>query len=140
MQKPKMNWYKKAKFGDPVPHNDELQTLVQSLKTQYTGLELYAYVTNSGYVEIAQIRVPEENRNQGIGTKVIQSIKNLAQSINLPVVVRPEAESKKKKRLDDFYRGLDFVHNKGRKKDYQLSTPFAPTMYWKPPVPNQDNP
>ena len=127
-----MNWYKKAKFGNPVPHDDELQAIVKSLQSTYPGLELYAYVTNSGYVEVAQIRVPPENRNQGIGTKVMQVIKDFAQSINLPVVVRPEAESRKKKKLDDFYKNLGFIHNKGRKKDYQLSTPFAPTMYWKP--------
>ena len=94
-----MNWYKKSKFGDPIPHNDELQTLTKSLEAKYPGLQLYAFVTK-GYLEIAQIIVPPENRNQGIGTNVIQTIKNFAQSINLPIIIRPEAASRKKKKLD----------------------------------------
>lgn len=128
-----MNWYKKAQFGRPIPHNDELQALTESLEGKYPGLQLHAFVSCSGYVEISLIRVlPIENRNQGIGTKVIQAIKDFAQSINLPVVLRPSAESRKKKKLDDFYRNLDFVHNKGRKRDHRLDTLFAPTMSWKP--------
>jgi len=127
-----MNWYKKAQFGQPIPHNDELQALTESLEGKYPGLQLHAFVSRSGYVEISLIRVLLENRNQGIGTEVIQAIKDFAQSINLPVVLRPSAESRKIKKLDNFYRNLDFVHNKGRKRDYGLATPFAPTMYWKP--------
>ena len=135
-----MNWYKKANQinnpQDPQDPQDEeisnqLQEIVNNLTNQYEGLDLYAWYGN-GYIEIAKIEIPPEKRNQGIGHKVIETIKNFADNINKAVVVRPEPQQGKKKKLDNFYKDLGFIKNKGRNTDYQLSSPFAPTMYWKP--------
>ena len=38
----------------------------------------------------------------------------------------------KKQALERFYKDLDFVKNKGRNIDFQLSSPISTTMYWKP--------
>jgi len=122
-----MNWYKIAQ----PDYKKELDKLVAQLKSEYPGLDLFVYITPT-QVEIANIVVPLEKRNQGIGHKVIKAIQQFAQKIQLPIVLRPEAEHGKKKKLDNFYRDLGFIHNKGRNKDYQLSTPFAASMYWKP--------
>jgi len=120
-----MHWYKKSQ-------TDELQVLRQKLKTQYPGLELDLWKKNNNSVELASIEVPQELRNQGIGTDVIQQIKDYAQKNNLSIVLRPEPNKGKKGALDRFYRRLDFIPNKGRNMDYTLSAPFAKTMYWKP--------
>lgn len=111
-----------------------LKELVSDLKGKFSGLDLEAWVTRSGYIELAAIKVPKEQQGQGIGHAVVQSIKDFAQSVELPVVLRPEAEPRKKKKLMDFYSDLGFVKNKGRGYDPRLSSPFSATMYWKPNI------
>ena len=128
-----MSWYSLSQsFGKEVPHNEELQILTRNLEAQYPGLDLYTFVSKQGYVELSQLNVPKEQRNQGIGHIVVQTIKDFAQKIGFPVVLRPEAEARKKSKLDNFYKDLGFIHNKGRNRDYTLDTPFASSMFWKP--------
>ncbi len=107
-----------------------LENLTQSLKTQY-GIELY--VTQNAYqIHIHEIKVPEQKRNQGIGTKVIQAIQQYAQSVNLPITLSPEPESRQKGNLERFYRSLGFKPNKGKSKDYSISSFFGTTWLWRP--------
>ena len=122
-------------FGEAHPLQSQIDQLEQSLESQFPGLDLDIWVTRGGYIELARINVPKDMRNQGIGHQVMQTLKNFAQSVNLPIVLRPEPEPRKKKKLMDFYKDVDFVKNKGRNEDYRLSTPFAPSMYWKPKDP-----
>ena len=93
-----MNWYKTSQI-----QNSQLETLRQNLKQQYPGLELDSRETSTGYIELAQISLPTEMQNQGIGTKIIQQIQALADSIGKAIVVRPEADKGKKGKLDRFY-------------------------------------
>ena len=124
-----MGWYNLLK----ISNNIELQNLRNSLKSKYPGLELDVWERQSdGVVEIAHIIVPKDMRSGGIGTAVIKEIQEYAKSLGKPIVLSPSPEKRKKKSLDDFYKNLGFVTNKGRKMDYQLSTPFSRTMYWKP--------
>jgi GNAT superfamily N-acetyltransferase len=134
-----MTWYKKIKISSifSLPEEDkqimnELNDLIITLESQYEGLQLQAHLSSGGYILIAEIKVPKELRGQGIGSSVIEEIKNFAQKYNKEIVLTPQPEKGKKKALDRFYRNLDFIHNKGRKKRYDLSSPFGPTMYWSP--------
>jgi GNAT superfamily N-acetyltransferase len=125
-----MNWYRKAQDKESI--NKEIDSLVKSLEAQYPGLELWVYFASGNFIELGQIRLPPEMQDKGIGHKVVKAIQEFAQRLGVPVVLRPEADPGKKKKLFDFYKELGFVHNKGRNRDYRLSTPFAPTMHWKP--------
>ena len=125
-----MNWYKKAEQYDEI--QNQIQSLTDSLKSQYTGLELDMWYTNSGYIELSKIALPPEMQNQGFGHQIINAIQELARQLNVPIVLRPDAEKGKKGSLNRFYKDLDFVLNKGRNADFRLSSPFASTMYWKP--------
>ena len=120
------NWYKLA------DNNSELSNLVSSLESEYPGLDLSVSISKSGYIEIANISLPKEMRNRGFGTIIINKIKDFANKLKLPIVLRPEAEIGKKHKLLNFYKNLGFVENKGRSIDYNLSSPFSRTMYWKP--------
>ena len=123
-----MSWYSLFK----IANNIELQNLRNSLKSKYPGLILDVWERQSdGVIEIAQIVVPKDMRSSGIGTSVIKEIQEYAKSLRKPIVLSPSPEKRKKKSLDDFYKNLGFIPNKGRKMDYQLSTPFSKTMYWK---------
>lgn len=110
----------------------ELEQLNKALEAQYPGLSLSVY-ENEYKVYISEIRLKPEMQNQGIGTAVIKRLQEYATKIGKPVVLHPQADPRKKQKLDDFYKNLGFVDNKGRKTDYRLTEPFARTMFWRPP-------
>ena len=120
-----MNWYKIAQTSN------ELKQLETALEAKYPGLDLYIW-ENKDKIEIAQIRLPKNLQGKGIGSSVIREIQQYAQKIGKVIVLMPAPESRKKKALDNFYKNLGFIANKGRHKDWQLSSFFGPTMYWKP--------
>jgi len=109
-----------------------IQTLVAQLKATYPGLELYVSQTVRD-VHVHEIKVPKEQRDGGIGTKVMQAIQQYAQTLGLPVTLSPQPEPKQKARLLKFYKNLGFYNNQGRRKDYSLGG-FAsgPTWVWRP--------
>lgn len=111
--------------------SDELKLLNDNLESQYPGLALFAY-ENEYRVYVSEIRLPPDMQNKGIGTAVMKKLQEYATKVNKPLVLHPQADPRKKKKLNDFYKGLGFVDNKGRKKNWQISEPFAKTMYWKP--------
>lgn len=112
-------------------NNEALQSLVQRLKGDVPELvDLWAWETDD-YVELAKIEIDPKARNQGIGTKVVEAIKQYASSVGKPVVLTPEPARGKKGALERFYRRSDFIPNKGRNKDFRLSRPFSSTWYWK---------
>ena len=119
------SWYKTAL------ESPELKKLCDDMEEQYRGLSLFAFEDNNK-VYINEIRLPKEMQNQGIGSLVIRKIQEYAQKVGKPVVLHPQPDPRKKKKLYDFYKDLDFVHNKGRNRDYRISEPFANTMYWRP--------
>lgn len=114
--------------------NNDLVRLLRSLMDRYPQLEdLFAY-EDDYKVKLDSIKVKPNFRGQGIGSAVLEELKQFAASVSKPLVLVPEPEKRKKEALDRFYRRAGFVHNKGRNKDYKLSSTFAPTMYWKPPI------
>ncbi|MBT6051352.1 MAG: hypothetical protein HOG49_31510 [Candidatus Scalindua sp.] len=121
-----MNWYKEAKIDQ-----SQIKALEKSLMDRYPGLDLDLWISNVGYVELAVIEVTE-GKNQGVGHKVVEEVKQFAQSIGLPVVLRPSASHGKKQALERFYKDLGFMHNRGKNIDHRYTSPISPTMYWKP--------
>ena len=121
-----MNWYKEAKIDQ-----SQIKALEKSLMDRYPGLDLDLWISNVGYVELAVIEVTE-GKNQGVGHKVVEEVKQFAQSIGLPVVLRPSASHGKKQELERFYKDLGFMHNRGKNIDHRYTSPISPTMYWKP--------
>lgn len=125
-----MNWYKKSKTN--LDLEDELNHLLQSLRDKYPLSKLEAWLPQNHHLELANIEVKPEMRGQGIGHAVIKQIQDFARKHELAITLRPEPKPGKKLALERFYRSLGFQHNKGRTTDYELSSPFASTMYWKP--------
>jgi GNAT superfamily N-acetyltransferase len=119
-----MNWYK---ISSSSP---ELKEIVDKFKTQYPGLDLFVWENNEK-IQLDTIVVPPDMRNKGTGTTVIKELQQYARKVGKPIVLSPAPFKGKKKKLDNFYRKLDFVPNKGRNIDYTLTSPFAKTMYWK---------
>jgi GNAT superfamily N-acetyltransferase len=123
----KLNWYKMA-----MTDQTAVKALEKNLTDRYPGLDLDLWISNSVYVELAVIEVPKEMQGQGIGHKVVEEVKQFAQSVGLPVVLRPSSNPGKKQALERFYKDLGFIYNKGKNRDFRLSSPISTTMYWRP--------
>ncbi len=110
-----------------------LDALLSVISDKHPGLKIYAYEGREK-IELMEIKVPEESRGKGVGTEVIKMIQDYARSVGKPIVLRPEADRGRKGDLERFYRGLGFVHNRGKNTDFVLSSPTSRTMYWRPSV------
>lgn len=142
-----MNWFRIYKTANSKAKKEELESLqgfnfginpaskldelVRHLKSSFPGLDLYVYETLKT-IHVSRINVPKDQRGQGIGSKVLTALKDYARQVSKPLVLVPEAERGKKQALEDFYKSNDFVYNKGRRKDWNITVPFAKSMYWKP--------
>lgn len=80
-------------------------------------------------IYLSKIEVAAGARNQGIGTAAMKELARFADNNNLLILLTPEADGRNKGALRKFYQKLGFVENKGRHRDSQLSSMFAPTMY-----------
>lgn len=110
-----------------------IDNVLSDIGRVHPGVEVKAYET-AHKIELMRIVVPEEMRGGGVGSGIIRTLQDYARSVGKPIVIMPEAERGRKGDLDRFYRGLGFVHNGGRNKDFALSSPLAATMYWRPGV------
>jgi predicted GNAT family acetyltransferase len=108
-----------------------LGAVLSKATEKHPGVQISAY-ENKHNIELMQIKVPEDARGGGIGTEIIKAIQEYARSAGKPIVIRPAAEKGRKGDLERFYKGLGFVHNRGRNVDFTLSSPTASTMYWRP--------
>ena len=79
---------------------------------------------------ISRIVVPENMRNQGIGSQVMNDLITHADDANKMITLTPSKDfgASSVDRLRDFYKQFGFVENKGKNKDYAISD----TMYRKP--------
>lgn len=111
--------------------NSGIESVLSGIEEKYPGVKVQAYETGHK-IEFMQIIVPEDMRGGGVGTEIIRMIQDYARSVGKPIVLRPAAERGRKGDLERFYKGLGFVHNRGRDKDFVLSSPLASTMYWRP--------
>ena len=118
-------WYKFAQS------QDDIQKLVDFFLQKYPGLVLRINEYENK-IKLEKISVPASLRNQGIGTEIINVLKEYSQRVSKPIVLNPEPEKGKKGALQRFYERNEFVDNAGRKKDYDLTDTFSRTMYYKP--------
>jgi GNAT superfamily N-acetyltransferase len=90
------------------------------LKWEPLGVSSYAYAKN-GDITLSEIKVRKDIRNQGLGTKFMEELKEFANQNKLRIILTPSTDfgASSKGRLESFYKGLGFYFNKGRNKDYR---------------------
>lgn len=105
--------------------------LSSQLKQEFPGLKLD--LMGSGQrVTLSRIVMPEDGRNTGAGTKVMQRITAWADQTGTVVALTPSGDfGGSKSRLAEFYKRFGFVDNKGRNRDYEISE----SMYREPDGP-----
>ena len=84
-------------------------------------LELQDNKTDNS-ISVPKIVVPKDQRNTGVGTKVMEEVVEFADKSGKKLVLTPSTSfgGTSVKRLVDFYKGLGFVENKGKNKDFTI--------------------
>lgn len=116
--------------------NDDVQKFRHQLIAQYgdaiEDLYFHLVATQPDVLRLDNIRIKKEFRKQGIGSQIMNALKKFADDHELIITLSPEPEPRYKKKLDQFYRGHGFQPNKGRKKDYRLSSFYGLNMIRRP--------
>jgi GNAT superfamily N-acetyltransferase len=106
-----------------------LMTFERSLKQKYPELEeLHLSGKPDRPVSIHSIRVKSEHQGEGIGTKVLNDVKEYASKHKIPVILTPEADRGKKEKLAQFYKNNGFT----KCKDSRYTSMFGPVLMWSP--------
>ena len=110
MQQLMENWKKFINEGRVA----EIDAIGQEL-----GIEIRVYEYPEGILTLSKIVVPEELRDQGIGSKAMERIIKYADDNGKIIALTPDdAFGGSKTRLIKFYKRFGFVMNKGRNKNY----------------------
>jgi GNAT superfamily N-acetyltransferase len=105
---------------DTPPKND-ISSALTALEAKYPDVKLDVSLGQNG-LTLSRIVVPEGQRNQGVGTAIMEELTTLADSAGLPVALSPSSDfGGSVSRLKDFYSRFGFAPNKGRNKDFSIS-------------------
>jgi|TARA_B110000908_G_C10125511_1_gene389646 hypothetical protein len=101
------------------------QFILQELEDQF-NIELDLY-DNGKYLQLSKIKVKKEDRDKGIGSKVMSRITDYADTQNLKIYLTPSKDfgATSISRLNKFYKNFDFVKNidKSQTKDTMVRQP-----------------
>jgi GNAT superfamily N-acetyltransferase len=102
--------------------NKDLPTLDETITAiKQQGVDIFASEGKSA-INVSKIAVPKDMREQGIGTAAMKSIIDYADATGKTITLSPSADfGGSKPRLIKFYKGLGFVENKGKNKDFAIS-------------------
>ena len=93
--------------------SDALTTIEKNWKRKHPDMKLsFSHSPRSNTIRVDNIRIPKEKQGQGIGSRVIKGISNVAKRNNVPVTLTPEPDKGKKQALDRFYKRHGFTKNK----------------------------
>ena len=106
---------KNIRAKDPQPI--DVQT---KLKSSYPNLIIDIYQNDKNKtITLSRIIVPEDLREQGIGTQFMTDLISLADKLQYKIVLTPDDSfGGSKSRLKDFYKQFGFIHNKGKNRDF----------------------
>tara|TARA_R100000781_G_scaffold73051_2_gene45652 strand:- start:1388 stop:3070 length:1683 start_codon:yes stop_codon:yes gene_type:complete len=110
------------------------KTLLKGLIQKYPNVDLDVYETDKG-LTLSKIVLPKENRNKGVGSKILEDLTSYADKNNLTIGVTPDsAFGGNKDKLKNFYKKFGFRNNKGINKDFT----FRETMVRQPKKTNTE--
>ena len=94
--------------------------ITDSLRAKYPSVDISVAGDNTLY--LGKMVVPKEQRNQGIGTQVMNDLVKQADDIGATVTLSPSADfGGNKEKLKEFYKRFGFVQNTGKNKDFSIS-------------------
>lgn len=115
-------------YSVPMVQQQTAREFAASLRDEFPGLKI-DLMGSGKVVTLSRIIVPNDSRNSGTGTAVMQRLTRWADQNGKTLALSPSGDfGGNKARLGDFYKRFGFVENKGRAKDYEISE----TMYREP--------
>lgn len=95
------------------------------MRAEYPDLKLDIAQGGNGYAVLSRIVLPKGERGKGTGSKIMQSLVDLADELGVPLALTPSADfGGSVARLKKFYEGFGFVPNKGRNRDFETSESY----------------
>lgn len=108
-----------------------IEKFQESIKSKYADqLEAFWISEDDRSIELSNVRIKPESQGQGTGTEILNEIKQYATEAGKPIVLSAEADSRKKAKLDAFYKRNEFDKPSARSKDSSLP---RHTHVWHPP-------
>ncbi|MFQ1632706.1 LPD38 domain-containing protein [Aeromonas veronii] len=109
-----------------------LRDVIKSIRG--SGVTILA-TERGGVINIAKIAVNESERGSGKGTSAMREIMRYADRTSQMIALSPSADfGGNKSRLETFYKGLGFIENKGKNKDFSISESMYRPANEKPSV------
>jgi GNAT superfamily N-acetyltransferase len=105
----------------------------KQLEEKYgVAVDLLGDLESDKPLSLSRIVVPEEKRNQGVGSQVMKEIIEYADRNNKKLALTPSTDfgGESVQMLKDFYKQFGFVENKGNNKDFTIKD----SMYRIPEV------
>lgn len=97
---------------------------ITTLISSYPKLKI-AIRQKDDLVTLDKIIVPDDNRDQGIGTEFMKKLMQIADKHGLLIALTPSSDfGGSKQRLISFYKSLGFEPNKGSKKDFRTKETY----------------
>ena len=103
---------------------------LQAIKEKYGGvLKTWSVYEYDDEISVSLVTVKEDKRGEGYGREVFEALNAYADSTGKTITLTPDSSfGTSKSALIRFYKSLGFVLNKGRNKDYEISS----LMYRRP--------
>ncbi|WP_240621673.1 LPD38 domain-containing protein [Aeromonas rivipollensis] len=96
-----------------------LRDVIKSIRD--SGVTISA-TEKSGVINLVKISVEEHERGNGKGTSAMRELMRYADHTGQVIALSPSADfGGNKARLATFYKGLGFIDNKGKNKDFSIS-------------------
>lgn len=97
------------------------QDVAAQLREAHPGLKL-DLMGKGGRATLSRIVVPDNGREEGTGTQVMQHLARWADANEVTLALTPSSDfGGNTRRLRDFYKRFGFIDNKGKKRDFEIS-------------------
>ena len=90
-----------------------LTTIEKNYKRKHPDVKLsFSHSPRNNSIRVNNIRIPKEKQGQGLGSRIMKGISNVARRNQVPVTLTPEPDKGKKTQLNKFYKKHGFSKNK----------------------------
>ena len=100
---------------------EECDEMTKKLSESNPDLE-FKLIPYKEFIYVDLLIIPQEKRKQGLGTKFMTQLIELADSVNCPLALTPDTSygSSDETQLEEYYKRFGFIKNIG--KDREFST------------------
>jgi GNAT superfamily N-acetyltransferase len=100
------------------PAAEVLSKISRAYGKKYRGVNVDASVTKSGDIQLNNLWLPPQQRNQGIGSRAMTGLTRYADREGRRITLNQAPEKGKKAALQRFYQSYGFQSNRGRSRDF----------------------